>query len=490
MEYNTNINNIITERLNNITYDDSILVRQETLMDESFKKTSSPKLIVALNTLKYNEDKGYCETFLNGWPITFIEASIFFREVKNNAPHHLIGDSKNFYDLVKYFNNRYIGSFFSQHYLSDTVQFTQLSHISETSKYLYPIRLLGRIQFETTIGMTKGVFLPEKVVMDAKRGFCKILLHDVYEGFGRNLTEVHSLFEKIHLYYNIPFEAMGFMDSNYHTVQLQKHYNTKGFFFPYWEFHLVKSYLLNSDKTVESKIEQRLLSQYKGELNCDYLFINLNRRIRPHRTYITLNNFIKHSEKILWSYTEPTSQNMQKFWGYLDDDKKLEITDYINLLPKIIDTDKNINDIDINELQFSSYINLVSETWFFEIDTLFVSEKVFKPILLGQPFIVAGNAGILQLLKSLGYETFSPYINEEYDNIINPSERLRAIFTEIDRLCNLTDKEIKTIMTALHGVCVRNRRKIISRVTENTSLEKTLSEIKEWVENKGEINGV
>jgi hypothetical protein len=45
-------------------------------------------------------------------------------------------------------------------------------------------------------------------------------------------------------------------------------------------------------------------------------------------------------------------------------------------------------------------------------------------------------------------------------------------------------------MTALHDVCVRNRRKIISRVTENTSLEKTLSEIKEWVENKGEINGV
>jgi hypothetical protein len=181
---------------------------------------------------------------------------------------------------------------------------------------------------------------------------------------------------------------------------------------------------------------------------------------------------------------------MQKFWGYLDDDKKLEITDYINLLPKIIDTDKNINDVDVNELQFSSYINLVSETWFFEIDTLFVSEKVFKPILLGQPFIVVGNAGILQLLKSLGYETFSPYINEEYDNIINPSERLRAIFTEIDRLCNLTDKEIKTIMTALHGVCVINRRKIMARVTENISINKIITEIKEWVENKAEINGV
>ena len=45
----------------------------------------------------------------------------------------------------------------------------------------------------------------------------------------------------------------------------------------------------------------------------------------------------------------------------------------------------------------------------------------------------------------------------------------------------MSEREIRETMGALHGVCVRNRRKITSRVTENTSTEKIVEEIFKWV---------
>lgn len=483
MEYNINFE-IIEQRLNAQQYNSEDLHEQTILFNNAFSEVKSnpiPKLVVALNSL--SEDRH--ETFLNGWPNNVIQLSNFITEIKKTSDINHLGsaNAKNFHDVVNYFKKNHIKSFFINSDSSDEIELKTLNNIPDQTKYLYPIRILGRIQFDTSIGEIKGVVLPNRVVLDAKRGLCKILIHDVFEGRGHNLYETRKLLEKIKDFYNIPASSLGFLDSNYYTPYLQKIYQTKGFFFPYWEKHLVQSYIYNN-KNIDDQIENRLFNQLNLDLACPYYIVNLNRRLRPHRTLVTLYNSIKWSDKILWSYTEANSQKMSRLWGYLEDEKIKSISTYINGLPKIIDVASDVNDVDINILQFRAYFNLVTETTFFEKDTLFVSEKVYKPILLGQPFVVVGNSGILSLLKEQGYETFSPYINEDYDKIIDPSIRLKAILKEIDRLCNMSEHEIKEIMYALHGVCVRNRRKIISRITENISTKKIVEEIFKWVNNE------
>lgn len=67
------------------------------------------------------------------------------------------------------------------------------------------------------------------------------------------------------------------------------------------------------------------------------------------------------------------------------------------------------------------------------------TEKTVKAILQKHPFIIAGNFNVLKTLKHDGFKTFSPYINEEYDDIIDLDNRIDAIIKEVERLCNMTD---------------------------------------------------
>lgn len=64
----------------------------------------------------------------------------------------------------------------------------------------------------------------------------------------------------------------------------------------------------------------------------------------------------------------------------------------------------------------------------------FHSEKTFKPIAFGHPFVIYGTPGILNYLKSQGFATYDHIINESYDNIKEQSLRLSAITKELNRL--------------------------------------------------------
>jgi hypothetical protein len=64
-----------------------------------------------------------------------------------------------------------------------------------------------------------------------------------------------------------------------------------------------------------------------------------------------------------------------------------------------------------------SYCNIVLETHFDADGSggAFLTEKTFKPIKFGQPFVVVGAPGSLQALRDLGYRTFDHAIDNSYD---------------------------------------------------------------------------
>ena len=74
-------------------------------------------------------------------------------------------------------------------------------------------------------------------------------------------------------------------------------------------------------------------------------------------------------------------------------------------------------------------------------DTVFLSEKIFKPFATKHPFIAVAFPGTLDVLKHLGYRTFSPWINEEYDQIHDDEQRLLCVVDEIQRLSSQTDQQ-------------------------------------------------
>jgi hypothetical protein len=83
-----------------------------------------------------------------------------------------------------------------------------------------------------------------------------------------------------------------------------------------------------------------------------------------------------------------------------------------------------------------SYCHLVLET-FFDADgsnRCFISEKVFKPIRHGQPFVVFGTPYTLKTLRQLGYRTFDNHIDNSYDEIEDNTERFKRVVSSVQQI--------------------------------------------------------
>jgi hypothetical protein len=84
----------------------------------------------------------------------------------------------------------------------------------------------------------------------------------------------------------------------------------------------------------------------------------------------------------------------------------------------------------------NAYFQLVVETHFDADGSKgsFLTEKTFKPIKHGQPFVVAGTPGTLATLRDLGYRVFDHAIDNSYDTIINNTERWQAVRSTVAQL--------------------------------------------------------
>ena len=72
---------------------------------------------------------------------------------------------------------------------------------------------------------------------------------------------------------------------------------------------------------------------------------------------------------------------------------------------------------------------------------LHLTEKTFKPIAMGMPFVLVATAGSLEYLRGYGFKTFGHLWDESYDNIQDPHQRIRAIAGLLEDLCGLSVAE-------------------------------------------------
>ncbi len=118
------------------------------------------------------------------------------------------------------------------------------------------------------------------------------------------------------------------------------------------------------------------------------------------------------------------------------------------LIPEA-DRNGNINDIE-------SYYEIVTETWLTNSDCMYITEKTLRAILRMQIFIIIGSPFTIRHLNDMGFKSFSPYINESYDEIEDPILRLRAIFIEIERIEMMGKTELHKLYVSLIPIFIHN----------------------------------
>lgn len=156
--------------------------------------------------------------------------------------------------------------------------------------------------------------------------------------------------------------------------------------------------------------------------------------------------------------------NLDKWIGY-DDTLVQDLLSFGMKMPfrcdELSDEQHNNHKLINHEYFTEAYFNYVVETHF-DNDTIFLTEKTFKPILNLQPFIVIGNPGSLQLLKDLGYRTFSEVIKEDYDKITDHKDRMSQLLKSSFDLSNLSHKHHIRIQTIISQTLQHNQRLFLS----------------------------
>lgn len=131
-----------------------------------------------------------------------------------------------------------------------------------------------------------------------------------------------------------------------------------------------------------------------------------------------------------------------------------QIKDKLPLRLNITDQRPNPVNLETDDLIYhqESYFSIVTETIFYKPnvhcmsllkyeDTLFLSEKIYKPFAFKHPFIVFAYPGALKVLRDRGFKTFSPYIDESYDLETDDDKRFEMLIAEIKRMEKFTTEE-------------------------------------------------
>ena len=194
-----------------------------------------------------------------------------------------------------------------------------------------------------------------------------------------------------------------------------------------------------------------------------YKFLFLNGRRRPHRQYL-LENFLDSGllYQSLWSNLDhqcskiplhflPKKYEVDRYRDYLDQDLTLDK----DLAAKHHLFNKEWGEVYINaDACVDSYFSLVTET-VFDYPYSFRTEKIWKPIAMGHPWIVAANQGYYRDMHNLGFQTFGHVIDESFDQIENNQDRLNRINQLVEDLCQ---QDLASFLKECYNVCKYNQQ--------------------------------
>lgn len=130
-----------------------------------------------------------------------------------------------------------------------------------------------------------------------------------------------------------------------------------------------------------------------------------------------------------------------------------------NWSEKYVDSNASaeINVVDAQQ----SAIHIVAET-LFDTDKIYLTEKVFKPMVMSQPFVLFAPPGSLQYLRDYGFKTFSSIWDESYDLEMDATKRQQMIFDVLDQLTKLNPLQFEELYAQALPIIQHNRDRFFS----------------------------
>lgn len=209
------------------------------------------------------------------------------------------------------------------------------------------------------------------------------------------------------------------------------------------------------------------------KLHKPYNFLFLNGRTRPHRKYlIELFRDRGLLDRSLWTCLDSSPAPVSySYYGELCDrpselrflPPEYEVeqyrvgikSDYTHHFVKDQLFAGTWGEIYLNARAYiDTFFSVVSET-VFEYPYSLRSEKIYKPIAIGHPFVVAANAGFYHDLHQAGFRTFGHLIDEQFDRIDNNQDRLQRICDSVADLCS---QDLAAFVIAAQEICVYNQQ--------------------------------
>lgn len=331
--------------------------------------------------------------------------------------------------------------------------------------FYIPVRSLGALTEESFVVESHAL-----ISRHAKNN--KIILFDLSI---ESVVDLIDFFYKNLEKYKLPLDRIVLLCANndakkYHENYIQKYYKAAkpikmiGYDFYLYEFFYevsISEYFKRNHSLILNKIKNATFNNMLRP----YYYMTLNLKPRAHRTllllYLISKNYLNKGVVTYFS---------QEFGKFEDTQTLIESvdTDLLKWVPKLEELSPITFERDADEMKkdlwirrpgqveflipeikenpnfdnFKSYFEIVTETWLVDEYMTYITEKTLRPILRLQPFIHIGPPNHLKHLRELGFKTFSPFINEAYDEVVDKKQRLKMIFAEIDRLLAM---DIKTL---------------------------------------------
>lgn len=349
--------------------------------------------------------------------------------------------------------------------------------VSGNEAYYYPISLnvevINAVNYNKMHGLTPlALTIPEKVLKDLYNEQAKLLFINVEEGF--SLSDFESvIFNLLKNYRNINSTSIvlltGNMINKSPTGIVNIYYNS-------WEF-LGTEY----QKYMPDLQHRAIVNILRDNESRRFKFICLQRRLKKQR--LALYAELMHRKDGILTQGTGNFRDRTKWRQIVYDTKhafhrtfeNVDMNDIISTLPKEYDCDVSVNnptyDADVTKY-LDAYLHVVSETYFNEsADRKFFSEKIYKPVVFFQPFVLFATSGMIEEFRKLGFRTFSPYIDENYDNIKDDKTRFYSALNSLQKFIDRDEREIKQDMYKMLPIFQHNYDCLIERRTFNFNLK-------------------
>lgn len=204
-----------------------------------------------------------------------------------------------------------------------------------------------------------------------------------------------------------------------------------------------------------SKLNKIHLKNYENNYN---KFLNNTNRLH----FLCFNGMPRFNRIVMFNELNQNKKLIGKSITTLKSDEKNYYYDIPNWENLKVRAGASLN----IQAHLDCFLNIVTET-LFDIDSIFFSEKTYKPIYLCQPFIIFGNPYSLKKLKELGYKTFDKWWDESYDEEFDINNRFKKIICILEEIAEWDMDKCFSIKQEMQDILIHNYKHMFK--TDNIS---------------------